>query len=638
MRDEMTKPNHRNARPSNRSIAGPIPRLIALLLVLTLSVDALAAGLVARLDRTRVVEGDAVVLTLSASGDSDGLPDLTPLQQDFDLLNQGQSTHMQIVNGRSSSSREWHLTLMPKRTGTIQIPAIAFGAGKSRPLTLEVLPAAQAAKQGIPRPVLVEVEAEPKQPYVQQKVVYTVRVLFATPLRDPVLSEPQVGNALVQRLGEEKRYDTYRNGQQYQVLERRYAILPQYSGALKIGAPVLNARVQEPGQRGNSPRDRFFGRDPFAGLGGFPDVFGMSGQTRPVQLRGEELTLDVQPQPAGTPTPWLPAESLTLNETWSANPPVFRVGEPVTRSIAITAQGLTGEQLPELDLTVAPGMKVYPDKSRAETRADKDTLVAQKVLRAAFVPSQAGDLTLPEIRIAWWDTASHQTQVARLPARTVQVLPAAEGSTALAPPPAPSRALAAGPGTADAARAALKSAAPGAASRAADSAAWSGAGSGQSGGWFGSLWPWVAVLFAAAWLVSTWLWWRARGAAAQPVPVPPLPARAPRAPAASQALARIEQAFRRNDPKAARTALLEWARGRWPDDPPHGLEMLAQRLLRDAAPVLQEIDRRLYDGSSRDWDGAAAWRRLSPLLGRGQSASHQGAGEGPLPPLYPTQS
>jgi len=594
-------------------------RLMTWLVAMTLGVEALAAGLVARLDRSRVVEGDAVVLTLAASGDSSGLPDLTPLQKDFDLLNQSQSTHMQIINGRSSSGREWQLTLMPKRSGKIEIPAIAFAGGASRPLTLEVVPVAQAAKQGMPRPVLVEVDAEPRQPYVQQKVVYTVRALFGVPLSAaPSLSEPEVANAIVQRLGEEKRYETQRNGQPYQVLERRYAILPQYSGELTIVAPVLNARVQEPGQRGNSLRDRFFGRDPFGGLGG------LSAQTRPVHLRGEALTLAVQPQPAGTPTPWLPAESLAVNETWSANPPVFRVGEPVTRTIAITAQGLAGEQLPELDLAGIPGMKVYPDKSHAETRPDQDTLVSQKVLSAALVPSQAGDLTLPEIRIDWWDTASKQMQVAHLPARAVRVLPGEAGATsggqagAAMPRPAPSPVD----------RVAPRPATPSVAA----------AGGGDQGGWPTSIWPWIALLLGLGWAVSTGLWLRGRRATpVQAVQAAPAAVTPPAPRSARSSLVLVERACRKNDPRTVRQTLLEWAQAHWPDTPPRGLQGIAERLGGEAAAVLQDIDRRLYAGETGGWDGTAAWRQLGPALGKAGRAAARGAGRAPLPPLYPTQ-
>lgn len=598
--------------------------LIAGMLALALGGNALAAGLVARLDRTRVAEGDAVVLTLSTGGDANGAPDLTPLQKDFDLVNRGQSSHMQIINGHSSSSREWILTLMPKRTGKIEIPAIKFGATTSAPLSLEVLPASQAAKQGMPQPVLVEVESEPKQSYVQQKVIYTVRLLFNVPLRDATLSEPRVSDAIVEQLGDERRYETQRNGQPFQVVERRYAILPQHSGPLTVGAPALSARVPEPGQqRGNSLRDRFFGRDPFAGMGM------LSSQMRPIQVRGQDLTIDVQAQPPGTPTPWLPAESLTLNEVWAPNPPVFRVGEPVTRTIAITAHGLTGEQLPELELDAPPGVKIYPDKSHTETRPDKDTLVAQKLLKAALVPSQTGRLTLPEVTLSWWDTRHGSLQVARLPAREVQVLPGQTGaeqasnSTAGTPP----------------ARYAAPAAGRGSAGQPASTAGGPLAGVAQprqSAGAPVSLWPWLAALFGAGWLVSTALWLRARRAGPvnkageQPVPMST-------AAQAGRSLTQVQKAFRSNDLRAARQALLDWARGRWPADPPLGLETLAPRLGRAAAPVLQDIDRRLYAGDTGDWDGVSAWSRLAPDLARDAEARRAQGRTSPLPPLYPSE-
>ena len=78
--------------------------------------------------------------------------------------------------------------LAPKRTGKLTIPALHLGAGTSAPLTLEVMPGAQAAKIGEARPVLLEVEAQPQQPYVQGQVIYSVRVLSRVPLREASLS------------------------------------------------------------------------------------------------------------------------------------------------------------------------------------------------------------------------------------------------------------------------------------------------------------------------------------------------------------------------------------------------------------------------------------------------------------------
>ena len=598
------------------------------LLLLLFSMQALAAGLEARLDRTRIAEGETVVLILNVPGDSSGTPDISALARDFDILNRSQSMQMSMINGRSSSSRGWQFVLAPKRTGKLSIPAIRVDGASTRPLELDVLPAAQAAQLGPAPPVLLEVDAEPKQPLVQQKVIYTVRLLSRAPLRQPRISEPEIKDALVEPLGRETEYSSQRDGQQYRVIERRYAVFPQRSGALEIDGPVLSAQLPEQNQRGGGQGQRFPGRDPFAdfdrlfGRSGFPDLGGAFAQGRPIQLRARQLVLDVQPQPAGAPSPWLPAESLTLNDSWSPDPPVFRVGEPVTRTIAITAQGLSAAQLPELTPEAPAAIKVYPERSQVHSRVDGDTVVAQKVITAALVPAHAGRITLPEMRLAWWDTRARAQQVARLPAREVEVLPAAAGAapstidTAPQVTPAPQpRAGAAAPamvGTAGAPAAA--------------------AGDDRAGGY--GYWPWVAAILALAWLLTIGLWLRARrNGSARPVvaaaAVPPAP------PSGRTALAGLEKACRENDAAAARASLLNWAEAQWPQDPPRGLDSLAQRLGEGAATVLHEIDRHLYAAAVQPWDGIAAWGRLSPVLQK-QGRNEGGRGsDSALPPLYP---
>jgi hypothetical protein len=575
-----------------------LPSLMAVLLLALVSAagQVLAAGLSATLDRTRVAEGEAVVLTLATSADG-GVPDWSPLQQDFDLLGQGQSTQMRMVNGRSSSSREWRLTLLPRRTGSIEIPPIRLGGLASEVLRLEVLPAAQAAAAGIPQPVLLEVEAAPRQPYVQQKLVYTVRLLYGAGLADASLGEPSVDEALVYRLGEERLGTVERGGQRYQAIERRYAVLPQRSGPLHIAGPVLNARVSDPAARG-----------------------GAYGATRPLQRRAPELEAEVQPPPAGAGDPWLPAESLTIDASWVGGTPVFRVGEPVTRTLAITAQGLAAEQLPELTLD-ASGFQVYPDRSRAETRPEGETLVAQRLMTAAYVPTRPGELTLPETSIAWWDLANDRPALARLPAQRIQVLPALPGAVAASPPASASAPTAQASGQA-------------------------GAGAGGAG-----LWPWLALLFGLGWAASATLYWYRRRAvqvASEPaVPLPAAPRPAPAVAAAPTGVSRpaprqasagglpaLQQACHAGDAQAARQALLDWAAARWPEDPPRNLEQIGDRLPPAVRPLLQSIDRALYGGGDASWDGEATWTALQPLLAP-VAGTRPDAGDGALPPLYP---
>lgn len=607
-----------------------IGRLLAALCLLAALSQAVWAAPEARLDRTKVSEGETVVLIITVPGGSSGDPDLSALAKDFDLVNQSQGMQMSMINGRSSSSRNWQLVLAPRHTGTIAIPPIPVGGEATKALSLEVLPAGQASQAGPAAPVMIEIDLAPKQAYVQQKLVYTARILSRVPLRQVRIAEPRSADAIIEPLGTETEYTTQRDGQQYRVSERRYAVFPQRSGELKIEGPLLAAEVPDPNARGGRAGQPFGGRDPFAdfdrlfGRAGVPGFGSLFEQGRPIQLRGAAQTLEVRAQPANGGTPWLPAESVTLNETWSSNPPVFRVGEPVTRNLVITAQGLSATQLPELDPETPQGVKAYPDKSQVQARVDGDTLIAQKVLRTALVPSQAGRVTLPAVRLAWWDTAADAPRVAELPAREVEVLPGAAGSATAA------ASAADGAGTT-----APAVARPGAVDAEAPRAASTLVGDLSAG--VGRYWPWVAALFACAWLVTLAMWWRARRRrriAPQASAVAATEAMRA-APDARAALAAVERACRANQAAAARRAILDWAAARWPAQPPLRLDQIGERLGGDAAVALAALDRHLYAESATPWDGVTAWGLLAPQLSAKVSADTPAGGDKSLPPLYP---
>jgi len=447
------------------------------------------------------------------------------------------------------------------------------------------------------------VESDIQTPYVQGQVVYTVRVLSRVSLRQAELSEPKSADATFERLGEDKNYSSYREGQRYSVIERRYAVFPQRSGKVEIEAPVLTAALPEQGGR----RDAFFGNP-------FGDLF---QQTHPVQVRGRSLTLEVKPQPKGTGSPWLPADSLQLSETWSPDPPRFRVGEPVTRTIAITAQGLSAAQLPDLDSALPAGIKVYPDKAQTETRAEGDDLVSMKVLKQALVPSRAGKLSLPEIRLPWWDTQADRPQVTIIPAHTVEILPAPPGMTAAPPPPAAEPVASLAPTAQRPAPTVPAALALGDALRQEARLPWA----------------WVSLTLGLAWLVTLGLWLRERrrGTRVPPAAAVPQPAALSR----GKARARVEQACRANDAKAAREALLAWGTARWPTHPPRRLDALAARLGETAVQTLSELDRHLYaHDATAPWDSEVTWRTLDPLLSN-TAGPLQGGGPAALPGLYP---
>jgi len=600
----------------------PISTWLLLLMLLLVGPARAADDFSAELDRTQVRANETLTLRLRAEGRLGGEPDLTPLNQDFEILNQSSGSRMSIVNGVVSQTREWTLELAPRRGGRLLIPPLSLGGTQTSPVAVEVLPADQAAADTGSKPIFVDTQIENATPYVQQSFVYRVRVLYREQPRRAVLSEPQAEGATLERQGEDQSSSETIQGQRYTVIERRYLVVPQRSGPLTIASPRLEALLPESrstGRRGpfadfNDP----FGGPPFQGL---PDVFDL-GTGRRVIERGPDLTVQVRPQPnVGTGT-WLPAESVQLSEEWTPAPPRFRVGEPVTRTLVITARGATAAQLPTLDPGAPEGAKVYPEPPKGEDLPGS-VPTALKTLKIALVPSRAGELTLPEIRVPWWDTTADQERVAVIPARRVQVEPAPGEPTSPQPTP--------GAAATDRPAVSAPDQDP------ADTAPVTHDTGIDLSGTSGTRvpWPWLTLFFALAWLATlSWTLVRrsGRGGTERVAAARMKPHRGEAA-----ARTRLRHACSAADPRAARAALLDWGLARWPHHPPRGLGDIGTRLGlagSATADVLEHIDRAVYAPGGAAWDGAAAWRALASTLSAPEHAG-RALPVDPLPHLYP---
>jgi len=572
----------------------------------------------AHLDRHQINDGETVQLQIEAEGASSGQPDTRPLHKQFEVLSSSTGSRVSINNGQMRASTTWTLALRPKETGHLTIPPLEVNGEKTPALTLEVREAPASGTPG-DGPVFVETEVDRDDPYVQGMVVYTVRMYFRVTLKQANLSEPTPDNALVHRLGKERKYSVQRAGNHYQVLERRYAIFPQASGKLRLSGPVLDAKLAQPKPRrqrrglGGFFDDPF--DDPFFSQSPFDDLF---ADTRPLRVRGKPQVLHVRPRPDAYKYPhWLPAQDLQLSGQWQPQNGDIHVGDPVTLSLGIHAQGLSGEQLPDLAPQVLDGFRVYPDKAKTRTWATDQGVQGEKTRNIVFVPTRAGSFELPPIRLHWWDTRAAKAQLAELPGRQVTVLPAPKSAAPPASAPAglrttPSGAMS-GPQPAQTQAPSLLPALAGKA----------------------DIWLWVALLLGLAWLATLLLWRRARTLRrpdrVDSAPPPSTDSAPPTIDGKTERLAFLA-ACRSNDPQAARSHLLAWAATHWPDRPPRGLDELG-RYLDDAETkaALAELDRALFRDEGKAWKGDGLARLLEHL----PEDPHEERSDSELPGLYP---
>jgi hypothetical protein len=573
-----------------------------------------AAAVTAALEKQQVAPGDTVQLILRKDGSGGGDPDLAPLKQDFDVLRSSTGPSVQFVNGSMSAQRELRLTLAPKHSGTLQVPPLNWGGEKTEPLSLTVSDTAATSDQPAQRagataaPVLLTTSLDQKQPYVQGAVVLKVQIHFVQPLYQASLDLEGNNDVQVRQLGEDRQSSEIRNGHRYDVIERQYLLQPLRSGSISLEGPTLDGQVAD------SSRDPFGANSPFADAFGNSPFAGVVGGRRQIRLHGDPIVLDVRPRPsAAKGRDWLPAKELKLAQGWRPDNTDVHVGEPLTLHLGITASGLTAAQLPDLsaELQLPDGLKAYPDQAKLDTSLKSGEIVASREQDIALIAGHAGHYRIPALHLNWWDVQQNLAREAVLPEREFDILPAvgntAEPTVAAAAeaPAATGDAVSTPP---DESSAAPQGAVP---SRTALSP-----------------WAWVSIALGVLWLSTVAAWWyRSRHLKVEPT------AAVPKA-STNAAVGTLRRAFLKacqdNDAKAARHALLTWARVESPDNPPIGLTAIA-RLVGD--PVLSELlaqlDRACYaDGN---WQGSALAQALSVWPGTtAVSRKHSG-----LSPLYP---
>jgi len=117
---------------------------IVLLLVMLRPVPC-GADVTVRTSESTVAQDRPIQVTFEASGSSVALPDLAPLEADFDILNRGVQQRSSTINGRRMQRTTLSLTLRAKKTGTLEIPSLRFGGETSRPVTITVVAGAEPA-------------------------------------------------------------------------------------------------------------------------------------------------------------------------------------------------------------------------------------------------------------------------------------------------------------------------------------------------------------------------------------------------------------------------------------------------------------------------------------------------------------
>lgn len=555
-----------------------------MLLFLFVIPSAFASHVDVAIDRNPVsLTDDAFQLTFITAETPDSEPDFSPLEQDFTIIDEHKKTHMSWLNGTTSSTVQWTLSLIAKRSGDLQIPAVFFGADASQPLTITVSETTLSNILPTDNELFLEVEASPTNAYVQGQILYTARFYRRVNLTQAMLSDPELENAIIEKVSSDIQYNTKINGITYAVTERKYAIFPQQSGPMTIEPLDLTARVII-----DDPRSRY-------------NSFFNSQSTQIKHILSKPISLNIKAAPASFKGDhWLPAEQLTLKESWSSDTLEVKVGEPITRTLTIIAKGATSSQLPDLSIQpINAQVKVYPDQAVINDQQYIDGMIAVREQKMAFIPSTSGHFTLPAIEVPWFNTQTQKMETTQLPAVTlVAVVPESTNTSENSIPSS---------STMQSGQLSTKTTATVS----------------------NNIWMWVSLGFILIWLFTLlFLFWSR---------VPKLgltkkPKVKNKAIKSKEIVKELRKACTDNNPQAAQQALIKWAKVSY------GITNLTELTAYcnvDMQAELTKLNHALYAKEKLTWNGSKLLQAV--ITARQTKLSVSKSVDEPLVPLYPSQ-
>ena len=386
--------------------------IIFLFLALVPHLRLLAGTLTANVERTQVESGEEVMLSVEVEGSIDGDPDLG-VSSDFEVGGRSESTQVQIINGSMSKRKTYTYSLLPRKNGSLTIPAVTAKVDgkleKTLPIAISVgggpkngarSGGAGAADPQAPDGELYHLERSlsPGPYYKHMPLVEAIHIYRRLEWQEasklPVTSPDW---QIYEQKDEEKKIET-RAGVNYSVITLKRALVPLKSGSLRLPDFTVIIQFLDPRKRQRA--------NPF-------DIFnGASLSKRQLNLDEKNLSI------ADLPESDLPVGELAPTVSLSSSS--VKVGDSVTMEFKVSGKAwFSGMPLNLPDLQGA--FKVYKDQPETSEEATSAGLTGSKSIKLSLVPSEPGKLEFSPWQFKFLDPKSGKVMEKSIPIPALEV-------------------------------------------------------------------------------------------------------------------------------------------------------------------------------------------------------------------------
>ncbi|MGO2509073.1 MAG: BatD family protein [Vibrio hibernica] len=329
--------------------------------------------------------------------------DASVLNQDFTTGQVQYGTSRYSINGDTTIRTEWNVSLATNKTGNVVIPSFTVNGAKTQPINLHVSKDPSTPNQND----LIEFQDSISKHTLYPKEMATLRtrlVVKADPrgLQNTKIVPPTGGGLSITPIGEPKQYQKLVNGIEATIVDQNYQVTATEHGKHTLHPPRLTATLI--------------------------DVSRATGARRivPVNVYSGDIELNVLEKPASFSGVWLPTQSLKLQQGWqnsdgdmmdvSSGKIDAKVGQPITRILALVVKDVSAENLPELNIEYPTSVRVYAEKPKFGQDKQGNTVMT---LKQVLMPKKSGSINLPAVNVPWWNSQTNKEETATVKGLTL---------------------------------------------------------------------------------------------------------------------------------------------------------------------------------------------------------------------------
>ena len=349
----------------------------------------------ASIDVSTISKNETLNLKIIASN-SKGTPkiDISPLLNDFKIISgPAQQTNIQWINGEMTSSRSLSWTILAKKSGKINIPALTviIDGKKYNTNPIGVNVKKSATKNNLAN-LFIEAKPDKFTAYVGEQVTVTYRLYARANLSVENIEYPKsegFWNENLRTTQTAKFRDTQINGINYKVATLyKTAMFPTQNGVATISPMTVICNVEVPSKRGRGVFD-----DPF-----FNSMF---RETQRQFIQSESIEIDVIPFPEKNPVNFTGAVGQFNLEAFVDTAKV-RVNEAFTYSLKLSGTGNLN-QFNIKNIEFSKTMEAFPPTSSFKRDQFRDEISGEELYEFIIVPRKAGQFQLGPFDLTYFD-------------------------------------------------------------------------------------------------------------------------------------------------------------------------------------------------------------------------------------------